>query len=53
MEQKNQVWLQLTVENIGKILQLFTESDINIFQTASTFQRIPVIQLVWVCQRQH
>lgn len=53
MEQKNQVWLHLTVENIGKILQLFTENDINIFQSASTFQIITVIQLVSVCQRQH
>lgn len=46
MEQKNQVWLELTLENIGKILQPFTKNYTNIVQTASPFQRIPVIQLV-------
>lgn len=43
---KSKVWLELTAENAGKILQLFTKNYINIFQTASPFQRIPVIQLV-------
>lgn len=47
---EKQVWLEPTVENAGKILQLFTKNYINIFQTASPFQRIPVIRLISISQ---